>query len=56
MFKQFVKQLEKTEKIVITNNKGRLTKEEIDKLLKEADKYKEEDEKIKLQIEAKKIS
>ncbi len=43
----------KTEKITITNNKGRLSKEEIDKLLKDAEKYKEEDIRIKNQIESK---
>jgi len=43
----------KTEKIVITNNKGRLSKEDIEKLVKEAEKYKAEDELIKKKIEAK---
>lgn len=40
-------------KITITNNKGRLSKEEIEKCLKEAEKNKEEDNKIKERIEAK---
>jgi heat shock protein 1/8 len=30
----------KSEKITITNNKGRLSKEEIDKLVKDAEKFK----------------
>lgn len=34
----------KTQKITITNNKGRLSKEEIENLVKEAEKYKEQDE------------
>jgi len=34
----------KTNKIVITNDKGRLSKEEIERMLAEAEKYKEEDE------------
>jgi len=33
----------KTNKIVITNDKGRLSKEEIERMLAEAEKYKEED-------------
>jgi len=42
----------KSEKITITNNKGRLSKEDIDRLVKEAEKFKDEDDKIKEQIEA----
>lgn len=34
----------KTNKIVITNDKGRLSKEEIERMLSEAEKFKEEDE------------
>ena len=34
----------KSNKIVITNDKGRLSKEEIEKMLADAEKYKEEDE------------
>ena len=34
----------KTQKITITNDKGRLSKEEIDKMVSEAEKFKEEDE------------
>jgi len=43
----------KTEKITITNNKGRLSKDEIERLVKEAEKYKNEDELIKKKVEAK---
>jgi L1 cell adhesion molecule like protein len=43
----------KTEKITITNNKGRLSKEDIERLVKEAEKYKSEDEIIKKKVEAK---
>merc|ERR1712080_217127 len=32
----------KSEKIVITNDKGRLSKEEIDKMVADAEKYKDE--------------
>merc|ERR1712224_1118812 len=34
----------KSNKIVITNDKGRLSKEEIERMLSDAEKYKEEDE------------
>lgn len=37
----------KSEKITITNNKGRLSKEDIERLVKEAEKYKSEDEKVR---------
>ena len=40
-------------KITITNDKGRLTKEEIEKMVKEAEKYKAEDEEVKKKVEAK---
>lgn len=39
-------------KIVITNDKGRLSKEEVEKLVKEAERFKKEDEKVKERIEA----
>jgi len=42
----------KAEKITITNEKGRLSKEEIEKMVQDADKYKHEDEKLKNKIEA----
>ena len=43
----------KTEKITITNDKGRLSQDEIDRMVNDADKFKEEDELIKKRIEAK---
>jgi len=43
----------KSNKIVITNDKGRLSKEDIDRLVKEAEKFKDEDNKVKERIEAK---
>ena len=43
----------KTNKIVITNDKGRLSKEEIERMLSEAEKYKEEDEAEASRIAAK---
>lgn len=42
----------KSEKIVITNDKGRLSKEEIDRMVKEAEEFAEEDKKAKEKIEA----
>merc|ERR1711918_152959 len=43
----------KANKITITNDKGRLSKEEIEKMVQEAEKYKVEDDKHKERIEAK---
>jgi len=43
----------KENKITITNDKGRLSKDEIDKMVEEAEKYKSEDEANKQRIEAK---
>ncbi|XP_047319565.1 heat shock cognate 70 kDa protein 2-like [Impatiens glandulifera] len=40
-------------KITITNDKGRLSKEEIEKMVGEAEKYKAEDEEHKKKVEAK---
>merc|ERR1712059_81214 len=40
----------KQEKITITNDKGRLSKEEIEKMVSDAEQYKEEDEKQKDKI------
>lgn len=40
-------------KITITNDKGRLSKDEIESLVKEAEKYKAEDEEVKRKVEAK---
>jgi heat shock 70kDa protein 1/2/6/8 len=47
------KAIGKTEKITISNDKGRLTKEEVDRLVEEAERYKNEDDQIKLRVEAK---
>ena len=43
----------KAEKITITNDKGRLSKEDIEKMVREAEKYRDADEKVKKRIEAK---
>ena len=43
----------KAEKITITNDKGRLSKEEIEKLVQEAERFKSEDEIVKKKIDAK---
>jgi len=43
----------KSNKITITNDKGRLSKEEIEKMINEAEKYKQEDEEVKKRVEAK---
>jgi len=43
----------KNNKITITNEKGRLSQSEIDRLVKEAEKFKDEDEKAKQRIESK---
>ncbi|XP_058195781.1 heat shock 70 kDa protein [Rhododendron vialii] len=40
-------------KITITNDKGRLSKEEIEKMVRDAEKYKAEDEGVKRKVEAK---
>ncbi|GFZ18002.1 heat shock protein 70 (Hsp 70) family protein [Actinidia rufa] len=40
-------------KITITNDKGRLSKEDIEKMVQEAEKYKAEDEEHKKKVEAK---
>ncbi|XP_031485587.1 heat shock cognate 70 kDa protein-like [Nymphaea colorata] len=41
------------EKITITNDKGRLSKKEIDKMMREAEKHKAEDDKYRRRIKAK---
>ena len=41
------------EKITITNDKGRLSKEDIEEMISSAEKFKEEDNNIKLKIDAK---
>jgi heat shock protein 1/8 len=43
----------KTNKITITNDKGRLSKEDIERMVKEAENFKDEDEKQKKKLEAK---
>jgi len=40
-------------KITITNDKGRLSKEDIDKMVQDAERYKNEDEEVKKKVEAK---
>jgi L1 cell adhesion molecule like protein len=40
-------------KITITNDKGRLSKEDIDKLVQDAEKNRAEDEEVKIKVEAK---
>src|SRR5690349_19402431 len=43
----------KENKITITNDKGRLSKDDIERMVKEAETYKDEDEKQKDRINAK---
>ncbi|KAG7649840.1 putative Heat shock protein 70 family [Arabidopsis thaliana] len=43
----------KKNKITITNDKGRLSKDDIEKMVQEAEKYKSEDEEHKKKVEAK---
>jgi len=43
----------KAEKITITNQSNRLSKDEIERMVQEAEKFKADDEKIKLRVEAK---
>merc|ERR1719453_437859 len=43
----------KAEKITITNDKGRLTQEEIDRMVQEAEEFADEDKKVKERIDAK---
>ncbi|CAI0420943.1 unnamed protein product [Linum tenue] len=40
-------------KITITNDKGRLSKDEIERMVQEAERYKAEDEEVKKKVEAK---
>lgn len=40
-------------KITITNDKGRLSKDEIEKMVKDAERYRAEDEEVKKKVEAK---
>lgn len=43
----------KSQKITITNNKGRLSKDDIERLVKEAEKFKGEDELVRKKVESK---
>ena len=43
----------KTNNIVITNDKGRLSQAEIDRMVKDAEKFRDEDEKVRKAVEAK---
>merc|ERR1712053_38670 len=43
----------RSEKITITNDKGRLSKEEIDRMVEESEKFKEDDDKQKEKISGK---
>ena len=43
----------KENRITITNDKGRLSKEDIERMVNEADKYKEEDDRQKEKVQAK---
>ncbi|KAF9319804.1 ATPase with role in protein import into the ER [Podila horticola] len=45
----------KTETITITNDKGRLSEEEIERMIKEAEKFADEDLQVKERIEAKNV-
>merc|ERR1712070_116535 len=44
----------KAEKITITNDKGRLSEDEIERMVKEAEQFADEDKKVKGRVEAKK--
>ena len=43
----------KTQNITITNDKGRLSQEDIDRMVSEAEQFKEEDEQARARVEAK---
>merc|ERR1712013_492440 len=43
----------KSEKITITNDKGRLTEEQIEKMIKDAELFADEDKKVKERVDAK---
>ncbi len=47
------KQSGKSDKITITNDKGRLTKEQIDKMVKEAESFKKDDDLVREKMEMK---
>jgi len=48
-----VQQLIKKEAITITNDKGRLSQEEIDRMIQEAEQFADEDQKVKERVDAK---
>merc|ERR1712110_264305 len=43
----------KEEKITITNDKGRLSQDQIEKMIKEAEQFADEDKKVKERVDAK---
>ncbi len=43
----------KSQNIKITNDKGRLSAEEIERMVNDAEKYREQDEAVKARIDAK---
>merc|ERR1739841_118203 len=43
----------KSEKITITNDKGRLTEEQIEKMIKDAEMFADEDKKVRERVDAK---
>ena len=43
----------KSEKITITNESNRLSKDDIEKMVQDAEKFKDEDDKVRLRVEAK---
>jgi len=43
----------KSEKITITNDKGRLTEEQIEKMIKDAEQFADEDKKVRERVDAK---
>ncbi len=43
----------KQNKITITNDKGRLSKDEIERMVSDAEKYQAEDEEVRRKVEAK---
>ena len=47
------KSTNKTNKITITNDKGRLSTEEIERMVSEAEKYKEQDDQLRERVESK---
>ena len=43
----------KNARITISDNKGRLSKDEIERLVKEAERFKDQDDKLRKKVEAK---